>query len=124
PSVFGQGSELRTAQGFIYRYFASSGVYVGIKDGDVYVRGAQWGSTITRKGSVIQITGLLESIRDERGVSVGEGLEGDYTLTITGSYKTSFLNIEIPQIVMPDMPAPQPGDTDAIVDAFGSAQNS
>src|SRR5690606_18950326 len=54
PTVFGQGSELRSARGYIYRYFASSGVYVGLQGNDVYVMGAHFGNAITFKGTVSQ----------------------------------------------------------------------
>jgi hypothetical protein len=63
PSLFGQGSELKQAQGYVYRFFASSGIYVGFKDGKVYVVGGPFGDKILEKGTIATVTTALNTAK-------------------------------------------------------------
>src|SRR5690554_5675224 len=36
PGIFTQASDWRSHGGYTYRYFATSGIYAGVKDGTVY----------------------------------------------------------------------------------------
>ena len=61
PTMFVGGSGWRSYSGYTFKYFSSSGIYVGIKDGQVNLLGGPFGNTITPKGSVAQVTTALQS---------------------------------------------------------------
>lgn len=62
PESFTGGSELRSVEGFIYRYFTSSGIYVGIFEGGVYVVGGGFGDDVVKVGSIEEILQLVRSL--------------------------------------------------------------
>src|SRR5690606_14315011 len=48
PDIFSGASEIRTsADGYLYRHYADTGVYAGIKNGLVYLKGGAFGSFYT-----------------------------------------------------------------------------
>jgi hypothetical protein len=63
PSLFGQGGDIKQAQGYTYRVFASSGIIVGFKDGKVYVVGGPFGNNILEKGTVAAVTTALNTAK-------------------------------------------------------------
>jgi hypothetical protein len=92
PNLFGQGSELKEAQGYVYRFFASSGIYVGFKDGRVYVVGGPFGDKILDKGLIATVTTALNTAKTNLSVggSVDVGGSGAATgdlwdITISGT---------------------------------------
>jgi hypothetical protein len=58
PSLFGQATSWRSYEGFFYKYFANSGVYVGINGADLYLMGGQFGNWPSHQGKIADaITG-------------------------------------------------------------------
>lgn len=62
PTIFVNGSDWRSYSGFIYRFFPSSGVYAGVKDGQVYLMGGVFGPSLTPKASVAAATAALNAM--------------------------------------------------------------
>ncbi len=52
PELFANGTSWRSFDGFFYKYFAASGVFVGINGDDLYLLGGQFGSVATYAGKV------------------------------------------------------------------------
>ncbi|HBX38425.1 MAG TPA: hypothetical protein DEG76_14560 [Pseudohongiella sp.] len=81
--------------GFIARGYASTGTYIGIRNGTVYVLGGEFGNqpvTIgtvanTRAQLISTVTGEPVTPIEEPNVDIDE--EGEYTLTIKGTYSTN-----------------------------------
>ncbi len=137
PGLFRTPSVLREYQGYVYRYYRDSGNYIGIKDGQVYLMGKNFGNTLTPTayGNVNAVIGDLRTAYRARFgqdfVSTVPGSsnpnpttpvvtipdvnipEGDFKLTITGRYESSLISLNIPSIVIEKMPAPDPNDVEA-----------
>lgn len=109
------GTALNTAfnilDGYVYRYYDSTGIYIGIKDNTVYVLGGAFGDTEpvtigTVANTLAELTGQPVDPIEE---PVVETPDGDYTLTISGTVSTSGVStpftFEIDSI-------PAPGDTE------------
>lgn len=63
PDLFSNPSELREAQGYIYRFFADSGIYVGIQSETVSLLGGPFGNSIVSKGAINDVMLVLEGIK-------------------------------------------------------------
>jgi hypothetical protein len=63
PENFSGGSELRSLEGYIYRYFLSSGVYVAVRDDQIYLAGGEFGNQVIHAGSVDEIRLLVRSMQ-------------------------------------------------------------
>lgn len=61
PSLFGQATPWRSYEGFFYKYFASSGVYVGINGADLYLMGGQFGNSPRYQGKIADAVIVLQS---------------------------------------------------------------
>lgn len=83
PALFSGGSALATsADGYLYRYYADSGIFAAIQGGSVFVSGGPYGNVLTNIGALDTV---LDQLRDATG-EPGPGLpEGDFTLTVTGT---------------------------------------
>ncbi len=67
PSLFGSdGTEVRTTQGYLYRYFPKSGIYVGFKDGYVFLLGGVFGTIILNKGPASSVRKVLDDEKSSR----------------------------------------------------------
>lgn len=69
PELFARGGEVLAAQGYRYRYYASSGVYVGIKDEQLYLLGGPFGSAVDNKGSVTDVLASLQAEQTRRQIN-------------------------------------------------------
>lgn len=98
-------------EGYIYRYYASTDTYIGIKNGTVYVMGDAFGQagpvtigTIANTWAQLEseLTGKPVEPIDEPEVEIPDG---DYSLTISGTVSTSGiatpLTVEIDSIEAP-----------------------
>lgn len=97
--------------GYVYRYYDSTGIYIGIKDNTVYVLGGAFGDTEpvtigTIANTLAELTGQPVDTVEEPVVEVPDG---DYKLTIAGTVSTSGVStpftFEIDSI-------PAPGNTE------------
>jgi hypothetical protein len=61
PELFKNGSAWGSYDGYAYKYFADSKIYIGIKDSKVYTLGGIYGSTIKELGSVSAVSDALQT---------------------------------------------------------------
>lgn len=66
PTLFRTGTEARNYQGYTYRFYPESGIYVGIKDNKVYLLGGQFGSAISEQGNVAAVVTSLQNVKKAR----------------------------------------------------------
>lgn len=52
PQLFSNPTTWRRYDGFFYKYFANSGVYIGINGSDLYLLGGEFGNTVSYQGTV------------------------------------------------------------------------
>ncbi len=88
PTIFPNGSAVGTYQGYLYRFFAGTGVYVGFKDGQVFLMGGIFGNQITNKGTTTSVLAMLQDVKAKLPKVRGAGL------TLSPAYKglTTFAN--------------------------------
>lgn len=105
PELFSGGTPWRQLDGFSFKYFSATGIYLGVNDGNLFVLGGQFGNQATNLGKVTDIVATLSS---DTGTGTGGVLFNDITSastvkdllrifkTITVSYSTlsSFGNTE------------------------------
>lgn len=60
PDLFNGPTGWRTFDGFFYKYFSASGVYVGIKGADLYVMGGPFGNAAQYQGTVADALVVLQ----------------------------------------------------------------
>ncbi len=63
PALFSNGSALGLYDGYRYKYFADSKIYVGLKNSHVYLMGGMFGSGITDYGLATAVSGSLQSLK-------------------------------------------------------------
>jgi hypothetical protein len=68
PDLFKGNQGVQQAQGYTYLTF-SSGVAVGFKDADLYVRGGPFGPDIQKRGTVAQVTTQLTNLKNSVAVT-------------------------------------------------------
>lgn len=135
---FKNGGPLGSYQGYTYKYFADSKIYVGVKDNLIYLMGGTYGNSPTYAGTV---SGILNSLKASKakidaanantGGSTGGGTTTPapttalYNLTISGTYKYNLavagqtINQSIPvNFSLPNAAIPPGGisDTTAFAD--------
>ena len=102
PSLLVQGTELRSFSGYVYRFYAGSGVYVGFRDSRIYLMGGPLGNAIQNYGSAISVLGSLRNAEARKQSQVPKepvpqlqnvGLESfdsvDYSFNAVFSFKDS-----------------------------------
>lgn len=113
----------QTLDDYIYRFYPSTGIYLAINNGKVYVMGGTFGDTPSAQGDIATILSELAKINVD--VEVPAAAEGDYKLVITGSVITSVAGISIPvtfpAVTIEKIAAPSSTDIDAIRDAVKKA---
>jgi hypothetical protein len=81
PTIFPNGSEVGSYQGYLYRFFAGTGVYAGFKDGQVFLMGGIFGNQITSKGTATSVLAMLQDVKAKLPKVRGAGL------TLSPAYK-------------------------------------
>ncbi|MES2606105.1 MAG: hypothetical protein V4603_14315 [Pseudomonadota bacterium] len=66
PELFARGGEVLTTQGYRYRFYAGTGIYVGLKDEQIYLLGGAFGNAIVNKGSVTEVLTFLQAEQNRR----------------------------------------------------------
>jgi hypothetical protein len=61
PSVFVGASGWRSYEGYTFKYFEGSGIYAGIKDGEVYLMGGPYGGSPVAQGNISNIISALQA---------------------------------------------------------------
>ena len=123
-NFFSNGSALGTVQGYIYRYYPSSGAYIGFKDGNVFTFGGPFGKTLKNFGAVSQVNISLQNQKakielDADDIETGDlDITGEFDLTISGDISTIVAGIAAPpvafEVTINDIVAPDPSDTDEV----------
>ena len=119
PSLFTNGSALASYQGYVYKYFADSKIYVGIKDNAIWVMGGQYGNSPSNKGSISTVLSSLQTakVNIAKAQAAAAIPTGTYNLTITGKYSANVSGFAIStplSVTLANMPAPSTSDTNAI----------
>lgn len=113
----------QTLDGYTYRFYPSTNIYLAINSGDVYVMGGSFGNTPLKQGSVSAV--LSELAKVNISVDVPAAAQGDYKLVITGTVSTSVAGITIPvtfpAVTIEKIAAPSSSDIDGIRDAVKKA---
>lgn len=60
PDLFSEGGSLQTTQGYVYRFYRGSGVYVGFKDQRIYLLGGPFGNDVREQGTVSAVLQTLQ----------------------------------------------------------------
>ncbi len=111
---FPPGAVTAFLDNYVYRYYASTGVYLAFADGNVYLLGGAFGDAIVNAGSQSSVATVLTNYSP-----VSANL-GDWDLTISGSVNTGFGSVAFSGISLTDVPAPDVNDFDAIEDEIAS----
>ncbi|MDY6949062.1 MAG: hypothetical protein SXG53_25485 [Pseudomonadota bacterium] len=127
PNIFTNGTAFKVdAYGYLYKYFADSGVYAAIKNGAVYVRGGAYGNAYTSVGALNSLLGQLQAVVNGNN-NPGGGTtipSGNYNLTVSGTVTVSGFAQAFSYSIA-GIPAPDVSDHDdieeAFVDALGNA---
>ena len=129
PSLLVNGSAFGLYQGYTYRFFASSGIYVGIKDNKVFTMGGPFGSAIKEQGTVSLVLNALQTAKAKIDAAkpvtpttpttpaIPTGL---YTLKVTGNVNMSLGVSTALNFTLQNMPAPNVTDTNVIIDQVKS----
>lgn len=113
-------------EGYTYRFYQGSGIYVGVKDNEIWLMGGPFGSQPTRQGTVAAVKTFLdaEKIRLDGIVVTDPDAEGEYDLTITGSTTITLpivgsITTQLAGLpVVQNIKAPDPSDKDEIEDVI------
>lgn len=70
PELFSSGGELGNFEGYVYRFYSSSGAYIGIKDERLYLLGGPFGADLSSPGSLVEVRQILEA--EKAGRDSGE----------------------------------------------------
>lgn len=93
PSLFPDGTEVRTVSGYLYRFFPTTGIYAGFKDGQVFLLGGAFGNEIVSKGTATSVLTALQAVKAKQQ-STNTGFVRGAGLTLTPAFKglASFAN--------------------------------
>ncbi|MFK7863811.1 MAG: hypothetical protein AB8B95_06230 [Pseudohongiellaceae bacterium] len=61
PDLFSGGTPWRQFEGFYFQYFATSGIYLGVNAGDLYLLGGPFGNRAVNQGKISDAVNLLSS---------------------------------------------------------------
>ena len=59
PNLFGNASEFRITEGYIYKFYGLQSTYIGVRDNLVYVLGGPFGNSIITQGTVANTLAFL-----------------------------------------------------------------
>ena len=110
----------QTLDDYIYRFYPSTGIYLAINKGEIYVMGGSFGNTPLPQGNIETILSELGKIN----VDVPPAAEGDYKLVINGTITISSVVVLPPQafsVTIDKIAAPSSSDIDGIRDAVKEA---
>lgn len=61
PELFSGGGELGTYQGYVYRHYSASGVFIGLQNERLHLLGGPFGETLSSPGTVAEVRQVLET---------------------------------------------------------------
>lgn len=82
PELFTGATSWRTFDGFLYKYYSASGVYVGINGPDLYLLGGPFGNTVQYQGTVAD---ALVALQGNSNGSSGSGSTSQLFKSVTSN---------------------------------------
>lgn len=122
----GGASEFFLIKGYVARYYQDTGVYIGFKDGHIYVVGGPFGDKIIDQGDEAAVLIKLEKakLKIEAPQGCNEDVTGqlgcgEWDITITGTVTQTMpvvgqITVNIPETVLEDVPMDNPASEDEI----------
>lgn len=107
----------QTLDGYTYRHYPSTGMYLAIADGKVYVMGGQYGNQPTEAGTLDAVLSELTGT----SVEIPTIPQGDYKLNVTGTVATFGVSVAFGPLVIDKIDPPKSSDIDDIRDAVKKA---
>jgi hypothetical protein len=141
PSLFTAATSTGvSADGYLYRFYANSGIWVGIKNGLVHLKGGAFGNAYTSRGSIAAVSAQLRAALNPAPTPTPTPtpsvtptptptpvptptptpVTGLYDLTVSGKISMNGMLLDIPAITLLDVPAPGAADHKAFEDAVKS----
>ncbi len=105
-------AQTQTVDGYTYRFYPSTNIYLAINNGDIYVMGGQFGNTPIKQGPLEAILSELSKMQ----VSIPEIPSGNATLVLTGTVGAMGINTSIGSITIDNIPMPGENDVDKVRD--------
>jgi len=111
----GDAATTQTLDGYTYRYYPSTQIYLAINNGEVYVMGGSFGNEPLKQGALDMIIAEL----DKMTVSVPdtEIPKGNSTLVITGKIGALGVLTDLPATTIENLPMPGENDVDGVRNA-------
>lgn len=113
----------QTLDDYIYRFYPSTGIYLAINNGEIYVMGGTFGDTPAPKGNIATILSELANMSVD--IEVPAAAEGDYKLVVDGTFAVSTTGITLPpqsySVTIDKIGAPSSTDIDDIREAVKEA---
>lgn len=106
-------AQTQTVDGYTYRFYPSTNIYLAINNGDIYVMGGQFGNTPVKQGPLEAILSELTKMQ----VSIPEIPQGNATLVLTGTVGAMGIVTNIGSITIDNIPMPDSSDVDDVRDA-------
>jgi hypothetical protein len=106
-------AQTQTLDGYTYRFYPSTNIYLAINNGDIYVMGGQFGNTPIKQGPLEAILSELAKMP----VSIPAIPSGNSTLVLTGTVGAMGFVTTIPSITIDNLPMPSASDIDNVRNA-------
>ena len=113
PNYFPGLSVTQTFEKYVYRFYPTTGIYVGIADNTVYLLGGEFGQALVTVGSVSFVLSELEKFPTPGGGG-GAPAANLWNLAISGSTSVFGQNIAFNGLTVKDTVAPDLNNTNEI----------
>lgn len=124
PEFFPSGAITLTFEGYTYRFYPQTEIYLAVADGGVFLLGGAFGASIVSIGPLSSVLATLESYETPStgGTVTVPPATTLWNLSISGSFNSSFIqNIAFSNITLSDIPAPDLNDTNAITSEINTS---
>lgn len=119
PEYFPGGAITLTFQGYVYRFYPTTGIYLAMANNNVFLLGGAFGNAIVDAGTISSVITALEAIQVDTSPGTGGGSNPDlWDLVISGTVTTTTFGfgttVNFQDLGLNDIPAPDLGNTDEI----------
>ncbi len=124
PEFFPGGAITLTFEGFTYRFYPQTSIYLAVADNAVYLLGGAFGEAIVNIGPLSSVLATLETYETPStgGTVTQPPATALWNLSISGSFNSSFIqNIAFSNITLENIPAPDLNDTNAITSEINNS---
>jgi hypothetical protein len=84
PTLFTNGSAPASIEGYVYKHFSQSGIYVGVKNDKVFLLGGPFGNSIKEQGTLQVVITFLEELKAKQQNGGPTADPNENPVTITG----------------------------------------